>query len=131
MHESSTVNQSEDIDLILLTEKTVRFFRRYKWIYLIAILLGLAVGILAFNRIPKAYKSRMVIHSFTLSNADYMQLIDNWNNLLRRGEHEALAVDLQTSVSVIGKVIEIKANEIQKVFTPNNPNGVFIEVYVK
>ena len=82
---------NDDIDLFQLLEKMILFFRKYKWVFLIAFTLGLASGIFTYGRLPKLYKSRLILHSFTLSNPNFIQIIDNWNSLLKRGEHQSLA----------------------------------------
>lgn len=125
-----TATSSDDIDLLALIERTILFFRKYKWIFFIAIILGLGLGYLNWVRLPKVYKSRMILHSFTLSNLDYMQVIDNWNSLLKKNEHNVLAESFGISAKALSQVEEIKATEIQKVFTPANPNGFYIDVFV-
>jgi len=127
---TNTTIPQDDIDLLALIERMILFFRKYKWIFLVAIILGLGLGYLNWLRLPKVYKSRMILHSFTLSNLDYMQVIDNWNTLLKKNEDEELATSFGISPKVLACVKEIKATEIQKVFTPTNPNGFYIDVFV-
>ncbi len=121
---------SDDIDLLLLAERTLLFFRRYKWLYLSAVLIGILLGFLTWRSMPKVYKSRLILHSFTLSNLDYIHVINNWNSLLKSGEHELLSQSLGMTTSSLGKVKQVKGTEIQKVFTPNNPNGFYVDVFV-
>lgn len=120
----------EDIDLLVLIERTVLFFRKYLWLFVIAAFLGLGFGFLNWLRLPKVYKSRLILHSFTLSNQDYLQIVDNWNSLLRKNGRDELAQSFGISREALGKVKEMKGSEIQKVFTQNNPNGFYIDVYV-
>ena len=120
----------DDIDLLALIERSVLFFRKFRWLFFIAVIAGLLAGFLTWRVLPTVYKSRMIVHSFTLSNQDYIQVIDNWNSALRKGEHEQLATSFGLSRSVIGNVKQMKGNEIQKVFTAANPNGFYIDVYV-
>jgi hypothetical protein len=121
---------SDEIDLWLLLERCLLFFGKYKWIFLAAFLLGLGAGFLTYARLPKVYKSRMVIQSTTLSNPNAIQIIDNWNKLLRSGEHETLAAQLNCDRQLPAHVKQIKAGEVQKMFTQGNPNGIYIDVYV-
>src|SRR5690242_1005187 len=127
---SQTALPPEDIDLLVLLERMVLYIRKYKWIYLVSIVLCTALSLSIWAKMPKVYKSRLVIHSFTLSNLDYMQVVSNWNNLLRNGGRNMLAGSMGMSSASLGKVKQIKATEIQRVFTPNNPNGFYIDVYV-
>ncbi len=123
-------NPPEDIDLLALIERTVLFFRKYKWIFLVAVILGLGGGFLTWLKLPRVYKSRMILHSFTLSNQDYIEVVNNWNSLLGKGDMEILASSFGIPRDVLGKVKQIKGNEIQKVFTATNPNGFYIDVFV-
>jgi uncharacterized protein involved in exopolysaccharide biosynthesis len=120
----------EDIDLLALAERILAFFQRFRWLLLLGVAAGLLGGFLTYKKLPKVYQSRMILHSFTLSNEDYIQVIDNYNRLLKRHEVDALATTFGISKSTINRVKEIKANQIQKVFTPSNPNGFYVDVYV-
>lgn len=121
---------TDDIDLFRLLERCLLFFGKYKWIFLAAFLLGLGAGFLTYSSLPKVYKSRMVIQSTILSNPNTIQLIDNWNKLLRSGEHETLAAQFTCEKQLLAHVKQIKAGEVQKMFTQGNPNGIYIDVYV-
>lgn len=120
----------EDIDLLVLIERIILFFRRYKWIFLSATILGLAAGYLVCSSLPKVYKSRLILHSFSLSNQDYIQVVDNWNSLFKKKEYDLLAVSFGMPQDMLSRVKEMKGNEIQKVFTAANPNGFYIDVIV-
>jgi hypothetical protein len=121
---------SEDIDLLALAERSILFVRRFRWILLTGILAGLLAGFLTFLKLPRVYLSRMILHSYTLSNEDYIQVIDNFNHLLSKGESKTLASTFNIPVETISRVKQIKAAQIQKVFTQTNPNGFYIDVYV-
>jgi len=121
---------AEDIDLLLLIERAVLFFRRYKWIFIGALVLGIASGIFIYSSLPKIYKSRLIAHSFILTNQEEIQIIDNWNELLSKHEYTSLGKIFNCSERMLHSVKQIKGDEIQKVFTPTNPNGFLIEVTV-
>ena len=127
---TTATERSDDIDLLVLVERSISFFRRYKWIFIGAVILGLAVGYLFYSRLPKVYQSRMILHSFTLSNQDYIQVIDNWNTILRKKEYDILAAQFEMPASMLRCVKQMKGYEIQKVFTASNPNGFYIDVTV-
>jgi hypothetical protein len=120
----------EDIDLLLLVERAMRFFSRFKWLFITAFLAGIAVGFLLYKSLPRVYKSRMIVHSFVLTNQEEIEIANNWNDLLKRDEHEMLAQAFNCRKDILEKLKSIKAAEIQKVFTPTNPNGFSIEVMV-
>ena len=121
---------SDDIDLIRLIERSILFFKKFKWVFLIATVMGFASGIITYMILPKVYKSRLLLHSFTLSNPNFIQIIDNWNSLLKKGEHASLATTLNCQEKLLSSVKQIKANEVQKVFTQSNPNGFYIDVFI-
>jgi len=121
---------SEDIDLLLLVERGILFFRKYRWVFIIAILLGISSGLYFFFSIPKTYKSRMIVHSFVLTNQEEIQIVNNWNELLKKKEYDALINELHCKEDILHKVKRIKAKEIQQVFSQVNPNGFTIDVLV-
>jgi len=121
---------TEDIDLLLLAERSILFFRNHRWIFIIAIVLGLGTGYYFYRSIPKTYKSRMVVHSFLLSNPEEIQIVKNWNELLNKKEYEVLKKSLNCSENVLQKVKQIKAEEIQQIFSQANPNGFTIDAIV-
>jgi len=121
---------SEDIDLLLLLERSLSFFKRFKWLFLIALILGIGAGIYRYKSQPKIYKSRMILHSFLLTNQELIAISDNWNVLLGKGEYASLAQTLNCPESLLGKVKQIKSIEIQKIFTPVNPNGFYVDVII-
>jgi hypothetical protein len=120
----------DDIDLLLLIERIIVFFSRYKWLFIIAIILGLSFGIFAYRSLPNIYTSRMVLHSYILTNQEHIQVIENWNQLLKRKEYAVLAGALNCPENTFYPLKKLKAEEIQKVFTGVNPHGFFIEVNV-
>jgi len=121
---------NDDVDLLVLLEKTGTFFQRYRWLFVVALVLGIGSGIFVYNWLPRVYKSKLVLHSFLLTNPEQMQLVSNWSALMANREYTSLAASLNTDESTLRTVKRIKAEEIQKVFTTENPNGFYIEVTV-
>ena len=126
----SSNSASDDIDLLILIERVLIFFTRYKWIFIIAIVLGLASGFFMYQNLPKIYRSTMVVHSFVITNQENIRIIENWNNLLRKKEYEELSSTLNCPKNVLTRVKKITAEEIQKVFSVTNPNGFTVAVNV-
>ncbi len=120
----------EDIDLLLLIERCILFFRKFRWIFIIAIILGLSLGIFVYSALPRIYRSRLIIHSFTLTNQEQIQILNNWNSLLKNKEYAELATTLHCSEKILHQLKQMKAEEIQKVFSSENPHGFTIEVNV-
>ena len=123
-------NETDDIDLLNLLERTLRFFSKYRWLFVGAILTGCLAGYLLFASIGKTYDSKMVVHSNMLTNQEEMQIVRNWNQLLTRGEHQVLSGSLNIDPSLLGKVKKLSTREIQQVFSPSNPHGFIIEATV-
>jgi hypothetical protein len=122
--------REDDIDLIALLERSISFFKKNKWIFLSAILVGLVLGYLRYRSLPVVYKSRLVAHSFILTNQNDIQIVEGWNAVLKSGDYAALVNTFNLPENILHKVKQIKAEEIQKIFTPSNPNGFTIEVFV-
>jgi LPS O-antigen subunit length determinant protein (WzzB/FepE family) len=120
----------EDIDIILLMERAILFFKRYRNLFIGSAIAGIALGLIFFFCLPKSYKSKMIVHSFMLTNQEEIEISSNWNDLLKSGEYETLSHILICRKETLQKVKSIKTAEIQKVFTPVNPNGFSVEVTV-
>jgi hypothetical protein len=126
----NTTTTPEDIDLLLLVERSLLFFRKYKWVFVIAVVLGLSSGFFIYRSLGKIYTSRLLVHSFILTNPEQIQVVENWNELLQKKEYEALAAAFNCRENIFYSLKRMKAEEIQKVFTGANPTGFFIEVNV-
>ncbi len=123
-------NTPDDIDLFNLIDRALLFFRKYKWIFIIAVIAGLAAGFYFYKKIPTTYSSRMVVHSYLLTNPEEIQIINNWNQLMGKREYKILSEKWNCSEDFLRKVKSIKAKEIQQVFNPTNPHGFTIDVVV-
>lgn len=119
---------SDDIDLLLLVEKIIVFLKKYKWIFLAATIAGITSGVYFYRSQPKLYTSRLIAHSFLLTNQEEIQIMDTWNELLGKHEYAALAAIFDCNENILHSLKQIKGDEIQKVFSPTNPNGFIIEV---
>ena len=120
----------DDIDLLAFLARSIAFFKKYRWLFLIAITLGLVLGFFRYKTLPVVYKSRLVLQSTILTNQNNIQIVANWNRLLRSHEYKELATQFNMREDAIKKLKELKAEEIQKIFTPTNPNGFTIDVKV-
>ena len=125
-----TDNNTEDIDLLLLLERLLAFGKKYSRVFILAIVLGLATGFFFYRIIPTTYQSRLVLHSFVLTNPEQLQIVNNWDKLLKQKEYETLASLLHCRKELLNGVKQLKAKEIQQAFTPSNPNGFTIDVLV-
>lgn len=126
----NNTEQQEDIDLLLLVERFLLFVKKFAWLFLVAVVLGLTAGYLFYRSIPKTYQSRLVVHSFILTNPEQLQILSNWNRLLHQKEYKSLSVLLNCPENILHGVKQLKGKEIQQVFSPNNPNGFTIDALV-
>jgi hypothetical protein len=127
----TTTQEPEEIDLLRLLERAIRFCRQFKWIFLAALLAGILGGWLMYSKvIPVTYKSRLVLHSNILTNPEQIQIVNNWNKLLKQREYASLAAALGCRPEILYHTKGLTAKEIQQAFTPNNPNGFTIDAIV-
>jgi hypothetical protein len=124
-------SKRDDLDLITLVEKIISFCSSYGRLIATSSIAGILLGALLFLITPKQYSSTLLLHSFTLTNTEYINIIENWNELLKKGEYDALSKDFDCDPQMLKKVSKISASEIQKLYIQNNPNGFMVEVLVK
>jgi hypothetical protein len=125
-----TASASEDIDLLVLAERCIIFFKKYRILFITATLIGLLSGLLLYKKIATTYTSRLLLHSSLLSNPEAIQIVGSWYQLLTKGEKKELANQFQCDPSILTKTKKIKAKEVQQVFNANNPNGFIVEATV-
>ena len=122
---------SDDIDLINIVERAFLFFRRYRVVFIIAIMVGIALGCFRYYTSGKIYKSRLILHSSFLTNLEEIEIITYWNELLKRDEYKALAQSFNCDESLFHEVVSIEGSEILKNYSASNPNGFYIDARVK
>ncbi len=124
-------NKNDDLDLINLFEKAFTFIRNYGRVIVLFSIIGTLIGFSIYKVSPKLYSSTLLLHSFTLTNTEQINIIENWNTLLKGEEYTVLAERLDCDRETIKKIKKISAVEIQKLYIPNNPNGFMVEVWVE
>jgi capsular polysaccharide biosynthesis protein len=121
---------SDDIDLLSLVERSILFFKKYALVFILAAIVGIALGIMSYRKVPILYQSRLIAHPSVLTNQENIQIIDTWNSLLKKQEYSEVAKVFNCQESVVRKLKKIEGTEIQKVFSAINPNGFYIDVQV-
>ena len=104
----NTTEQPEDIDLLLLLERFIAFLKRFGWLFITALLLGLAAGYWFYRSIPKTYQSRLVVHSYLLTNPEQIQIVNNWDRLLKQKEFKNLSLLLHCPENILYGVKQLK-----------------------
>lgn len=122
---------SDDIDLINIVERAFLFFRRYRILFIVAIVAGIGLGCLKYYTSGKMYKSRLILHSSFLTNLEEIEIINYWNELLKRNEYAALAQSFNCDENMLHDVVSIEGSEILKNYSASNPNGFYIDVRVR
>ena len=126
----NSYNNSDELDPVNLIEKAFAFLQHFgKPIFILAFA-GLVFGLLRYFTSPKLYSSRLLLHSVVLTNQEEIEMIDNWKDLLGKGEYAALATTMNCEVQLVKKLKKISAEEIQKLYIQNNPNGFAVDVLV-
>jgi hypothetical protein len=123
-------NHPDELDLVSLTQKTVSFIIRFRIILLSFFVSGLACGLYFYYSSPKQYSTRLIVHSMFLSNQEEIEVIENWKELLSKGEKTQLATIMNCRKDVFEKLRAVSAEEILKTYAVNNPNGFLINVSV-
>lgn len=123
--------RSDEFDLLALFERFIIFFRRFGKTIIIFGAIGLLLGILSYVTMPKQFGSKLILHSSVLTNAEQIQIIETWQDLLRKQEYELLAAQFNIDPAVLRKTNKIEAEEIQKLYIQDNPNGFTVKVLVR
>jgi len=129
--ESNSNFNSDELDLISIAGNVSRFLKNHGKILWISAVAGLAFGMFHFFTATRQYKSQLILHSELLTNEEAIGIIDSWQNYRSNGEYQILANILHCSMQDAKSLSKISAEEIQKVYTPNNPNGFKVTIFVK
>ena len=88
MVENQPGNESkeDDLDLMNLVRRVFSFFRIYGRRIVIFSITGMLACLLLFKISPNLYESTLLLHSSTLTNSEQINIIENWNELLKNGE---------------------------------------------
>lgn len=121
---------ADELDLINLFQKSVSFIKRFRVILFSFFILGLTLGLYFYFSSPPQYSTRLIVRSTFLSNQEEIEIINNWKELLGKGERAQLASLTNCKENVIEKLSNISAEEILKMYVTNNPNGFLINVSV-
>jgi hypothetical protein len=121
---------SDEIDLFTIIEGGISFVRRFGILILVFSVVGLALGLAQYSITPKKYTSRLILRSGVLTNEEDIEIIASWKELMKRGQTPALAQILDMDVSAVRKLSDISAEQVQKMYAGNNPNGFMVDVLI-
>ena len=126
----------DELDLLQLLRNGLSFIRTFRAILFTSIALGFSLGFFLYISSPKQLSTRMILRPWflnqtgLLSNQEEIQIIENWKDLLAKGETNQLATTLNCDEQVIRHLKSISAEEILRTYEPNNPNGFLVNVSV-
>lgn len=123
--------RTDDLDLVSLFERLFSFIRKFGLLIAVFSISGMLLGFAFYKNSSKSYASSMLLHSFMLTNTEQINIIENWNNLLKNKEYAILSERLNCNAEIFKKVNKITAAETQKLYIQNNPNGFLVEVAIK
>ncbi|HZG73070.1 MAG TPA: hypothetical protein VEY51_16140, partial [Chondromyces sp.] len=116
------------MDLFIVIEKTIRFLKRYGLMIFAIGILGLFAAIGFYYLGPKKYASRLILRPSTLTNLEYIQIVNTWNDMLYTKEYDLLAASMNIKPNILYNVNAISADEIQKLYVEKNPYGFIVFV---
>ena len=111
----------DEVDLFIVIEKTIRFLKRYGLMIFAIGILGLFAAIGFYYLGPKKYASRLILRPSTLTNLEYIQIVNTWNDMLYTKEYDLLAASMNIKPNILYNVNAISADEIQKLYLEKNP----------
>ena len=123
--------RSDELDLMELLKKFVAFIRSSAPYVFGLGLVGLTLGILLYWVSPYQYSSKLILHSYFLTNQEHIQIITGWNDLLKHRERAALAEIINCKLETVEKLSKITAEEISKTNPDGNLNGFVVTALVK
>ncbi len=122
-------NNKDEVDLVQVLERIIRFFSNHKKELIGASLAGMLCGYVIFLVQPKLYNSTLILHSQVLTNSEEIEIIDNWNELRKDGEYGVLSQNLNISATLLNSVKLFKATNIQGA-PAGSISGFTVEVLV-
>jgi hypothetical protein len=119
------------VDLVSLLERMILYLRRFWVLFVVAAIAGIFLGCVIYFASPKIYRSRIILHSSYLTNSEQIEIVDYWNELLKRNEKPTLARIVHCDENLLSYVTSMEGAEILKNYSATNPNGFYIDVKVK
>jgi hypothetical protein len=120
----------DELDLTELLRNFISFLRSSGKIILGFALLGVLVGTLLYITSPNQYSSKLVLHSFILTNQEHIQIIGSMSELLKNKEYTELGRRMNCEPEMLTKLTKISAEDITKANPDGNLNGFLIMVLV-
>jgi len=113
--------QDEEIDLKQVARRFTGFIKRNLSFLVLSALIGLGLGLGAYQILPRTYQVQMIADSRMLSSQVVVTIVESWQELLRKGGHQALGRKMNLKPEVLKRVQKLEA-EPTRVSTPTKQN---------
>lgn len=133
---------SDEIDLIELTIKIAKFFKKQRWVFITFILTGVSIGLLYHYIKPAVYESKMILQSDVLTESYSNRATESFKGLIKEKNWKTLASRLSITEADAANIKKIEINFIknedakegivrQGVLYKNTSNNIIVnaEVY--
>ncbi len=121
---------NDEIDLIHVLERILRFLSTYKKELIITAITGMICGYTIYRTLPKSYGSTLILHSQVLTNSEEIEIIESWNNLLKNREYSVLSRNLHCTDALLSKINSLSATNISSAL-PSAASGFTVDALVK
>jgi hypothetical protein len=117
---------SDEIDLIELAVKILRFFQHYFFLFLISISLGAGIGAGLYFIVPDVYVSKMVIQSDILTESYSDRIAESIDNLIGEQNYLLLSQRLALTPAEARDLQSIKIESVKKTKEEDKEESIFI-----
>ncbi|MFM7857348.1 MAG: hypothetical protein ACKO96_36880 [Flammeovirgaceae bacterium] len=123
--------KDDEIDLLDLGVKLIRFFKRFFWQLIIIAIAGASIGFAFYSFVPKEYESKMLIKSDKITYSLRKSLIEDLNQLAREKSWDTLGKKLGLSPTDAENIVAIRIKSLNDKLDPlkdTDKNSLFIAV---
>jgi hypothetical protein len=123
--------KDDEIDLLDLGLKLIRFFKTNFWQLIIIAVIGASLGFAFYSLLPKEYESKMLVKSDKITHLLRKSLIEDLNQLAREKNWDTLGKKLGLSVSDAENITAIRIKSLNDKLDPlkdSEKNNLFIAV---
>lgn len=99
---------SDEIDLIELTIKIAKFFKKQRWVFIIFILMGVSIGLLYHFTKPSVYQSKMILQSDILTESYSNRVTESFSSLIKEKNWKMLASRLSMTEADAASIKKIE-----------------------
>jgi hypothetical protein len=106
--------KNDEIDLLGLLIKTVRFLRKNFTIIIIFLLLGVGLGVFHYLTSKKVFENKMIVSSNILTESYIKILFENITRHMDDGDYALVSKQLGTSEDIVRKLVSLNIENLRK-----------------